>query len=56
MKQEIQAKDIKENMILFVKGDVYLIKFVDVGEKTVYLKGQNGQQFSFPRSQMVVAL
>jgi len=44
----IYAKDLKSNNIIFINEKAIMIKFVDVGPKSVYAKALDGKSFSFP--------
>lgn len=48
----IEAKDLKaSDIVVFSDNTTRLIKYVDVGPKTVYAKSLSGKQMSFMNTQ-----
>jgi hypothetical protein len=50
----IYAKDLKSNSIIFINNTAVMIKFVNVGPKSVYAaKALDGKSLSFPVNQVI---
>jgi len=52
-KRMIYAKDLKSNSIIFINEKTIMIKFVDVGPKSVYAKTLDRKALSFPINQTI---
>jgi len=53
VKNMIYAKDLKSNTIIFIDKIPTMIKFVDVGPKSVYAKTIDGKALSFTINQTI---
>jgi|GEM_PF-2601606 len=49
----IYAKDLKSNSIIFINNTAVMIKFVEVGPKSVYAKALDGKSLSFPVNKVI---
>lgn len=53
MRRSVVVKDLQKGDILLRNGQAIFVKYVDINPKTVYIKGLNGVQLSFPATQKV---
>jgi len=49
----IYAKDLKSNSIIFINNTAVMIKFVEVGPKSVYAISFDGKALSFCKNDVI---